>query len=72
MGRVVFNISRDPNIPRVRINSEKRQTVCLKIERMKDNEERWSRFAYWRDDYGIICRYENCVFKRYSRCAFNA
>ena len=23
-------------------------------------------------DYGIILRYENCIFKRYSRCAFNA
>ena len=29
MGRVVFNISRDPNIPRVRVSSENRQTVCF-------------------------------------------
>ena len=30
MGRIILGISRDPNIPRVRINSENRETVCFK------------------------------------------
>ena len=30
MGRIILGISRDPNIPRVRINSENRETVFFK------------------------------------------
>ena len=30
MGSIILGISRDPNIPRVRINSENRETVCFK------------------------------------------
>lgn len=33
MGRIILSISRDPNIPRVRINSEKRETVCFKTSK---------------------------------------
>ena len=30
MGRIILGISRDPNMSRVRINSENRETVCFK------------------------------------------
>jgi hypothetical protein len=33
MGRIILGISRDPNIPRVRINSENRETVCFKTSK---------------------------------------
>ena len=33
MGRIILGISRDLNIPRVRINRENRETVCFKTSK---------------------------------------